>query len=145
MMIITNDELRIINGDSKESALRKMIDFLFKREVLENPAVFFTEVMEREKLSNTHIGSGVVLVHTIAETVKKEGIYLFHLNQPLQDWYFDEKHPIRVIVLYAINSMQSENLIYFRKFSAKCGEDEFLQQLADKCLTVKTIEEMITN
>ncbi|OXS77416.1 PTS sugar transporter subunit IIA [Domibacillus enclensis] len=132
-------------SESKESALNKMSVSLSANDIIEDSAFFYKEIMEREQLGNTHIGSGAALVHSIAQTVKQEGIYLYYLSNPLTHWHFNETHPIKLIVLYAIQSVDSVNLKCFRKFSSLCADDELLQELIDQQYSVEAIKKYLAD
>lgn len=142
-MNLSMHSVEIQKSDSKESVLKKVANSLFDDGMIEDSSLFFTAAMQRESLGNTHIGYGTALVHLINQTVKQEGIFLYYFTSPLNHWHEDEMLPIKLAIVYAIHNEESNNLMYFRKFSSLCADDQFIQQLIDKNLSIETIKKYI--
>ncbi|WP_428909721.1 PTS sugar transporter subunit IIA [Niallia sp. Krafla_26] len=142
-MNVTIHPLEVPMDISKESALNKIVHLLTDQQIIEDGDLFLKEALKREEMGNTHIGHGAALVHLIHDTVKQEGIYLYDLRNPISNWYMDETHPIRFIIVYAISQENSDNLKYFRKFSSLCGDDEFMEQLVHQRMTIEKIKKYL--
>ena len=81
----------------------KMYELGYIDEVMKN------SFMEREKLSSTEIGNMVAIPHALVGDVKKPGIYVAILKEPIK-WVYSEVQLVMMIAIDKDIFLEHENL-----------------------------------
>ncbi len=92
------------NKCSKEKILFEMYKSLYIQDFVKD--TFLNDLNEREKLSSTEIGNGIVLTHGYHSSVVKSQISLSKLNKPII-WNSEE---VNIIVMLAISKEDSVDI-----------------------------------
>ena len=95
-------------ASSKEEALEKMINTLYQNGVLTDKTAFTEDVLNRERVSSTGIGSGIAIPHGKSAHVKETAVAVARLVIPIK-WEEDEDEPVKFIVLLAVNENDKGN------------------------------------
>ncbi len=98
-----------VEVQDKETCLKKMVELLYERGVLNNKQSFLKTVMEREAIMSTGIGRAVALPHGRSELVSTVRSVVFLLNKGI-DFQAVDDEPVRLVVLTA--SPKQESHIY---------------------------------
>ncbi|NIQ02649.1 MAG: PTS transporter subunit EIIA [Nitrospinaceae bacterium] len=85
-------------GKNKESVVHELVDFLFKKNAIQNKEALFTELMEREKLGSTGIGENVAIPHAKSEDIDHI-LTLFGRSVEGLDFESLDKKPVHFVCL----------------------------------------------
>jgi len=85
---------------TKETVIDVLVDLLDKEGCLSDKEKFKKDVWAREKLSPTGVSEGVAVPHARSQAVKKTGISIVSLKQPIDFGAHDNK-PTRLFFMIA--------------------------------------------
>ena len=119
-------------ASSKEEALEKMINTLYQNGVLTDKAAFTEDVLNRERVSSTGIGSGIAIPHGKSAHVKETAVAVARLVIPIK-WEEDEDEPVKFIVLLAVNENDKGNthVRLLSQMARKLASEEVCRRLTD--------------
>ena len=119
-------------ASSKEEALKKMINTLYQNGVLTDKAAFTEDVLNRERVSSTGIGSGIAIPHGKSTHVKETAVAVARLVIPIK-WEEDEDEPVKFIVLLAVNENDKGNthVRLLSQMARKLASEEVCRRLTD--------------
>lgn len=119
-------------ASSKEEALEKMINTLYQNGVLTDKTAFTEDVLNRERVSSTGIGSGIAIPHGKSAHVKETAVAVARLVIPIK-WEEDEDEPVKFIVLLAVNENDKGNthVRLLSKMARKLASEEVCRRLTD--------------
>ena len=117
---------------SKEEVLEKMINTLYRNGVLSDKKAFTEDVMNRERVSSTGIGSGIAIPHGKSAHVKETAAAVARLMTPIQ-WEEDEDESVKFVVLLAVNENDKGNahVRLLSQMARKLASEEVCRRLAD--------------
>ncbi len=89
-------------SESKIDALNQLIDLLYKTDRISDKDSFLREVLDREQIETTDLGSGIAIPHGRCGAVKKPSVAIGKLKTPIS-WSdpTDEQEPVYGIFLMA--------------------------------------------
>lgn len=119
-------------ASSKEEALEKMINTLYQNGVLTDKTAFTEDVLNRERVSSTGIGSGIAIPHGKSAHVKETAVAVARLVIPIK-WEEDEDEPVKFIVLLAVNENDKGNthVRLLSQMARKLASEEVCRRLTD--------------
>lgn len=119
-------------ASSKEEALEKMINTLYQNGVLTDKTAFTEDVLNRERVSSTGIGSGIAIPHGKSTHVKETAVAVARLVIPIK-WEEDEDEPVKFIVLLAVNENDKGNthVRLLSQMARKLASEEVCRRLTD--------------
>ncbi len=119
-------------ASGKEEALKKMINTLYQNGVLTDKAAFTEDVLNRERVSSTGIGSGIAIPHGKSTHVKETAVAVARLVIPIK-WEEDEDEPVKFIVLLAVNENDKGNthVRLLSQMARKLASEEVCRRLTD--------------
>ncbi len=101
---LLNPELIFLDvpGKTREEILKNIVEELSRKsDQIENPELFYQEVLEREKLGSTGIGEGVAIPHARTDAVKELILVFARTREPI-DFAAEDKRPVRLLFLLAV-------------------------------------------
>ena len=87
---------------TKEEAITKLVDILYKDHRIIDKEVLIKEIHERENVETTNMGMGVAIPHGKSSTILKNSIAIGRLSEPIS---WDSKgngNPVSLIFLLAV-------------------------------------------
>ena len=97
-----------LKSDSKEEAIKTIIDKLEQENYLNDEEKFFEDVIERESKYPTYIGYGIGLPHSQSIGVNIPCVAISRLKKSI-DWTF-EKEKVDTVFLIAVPKESKDNL-----------------------------------
>jgi PTS system fructose-specific IIA component len=107
---ITSKDIIFMNlkAESREDAIRLIIDGMGKSGMIEDKDKYFNAVSEREKKGTTAIGYGVAIPHGKSDGVVKPFISFARLEKPLE-WASFDGQPVRSVFMIGVPSANAGN------------------------------------
>jgi fructose-specific phosphotransferase system IIA component len=140
---VLDKELIILNleASTKEEAIDKLAEVLYKNDKLISKEVYIRDVLEREKHCTTGIGSGIAIPHGKSEAVKETSIAVGKLPYAIEWQSLDDK-PVKMVFLLSVKKEDAEetHLRTLSRIATVLIEDETVNKL----LQAETSEEIIT-
>lgn len=96
---IQKDSIFFLDADSRDEALKSMVDQLHSSGKLSNPRTFLHAVMEREKIISTGIGMGVAVPHAKLSDFPDFFIAIGIQKEKGLDWGALDNAPVQIIFL----------------------------------------------
>jgi multiphosphoryl transfer protein len=130
---LLDPNLVIIESDSetKEEAIRELIDSLYVAGRTEDPDGLEEVVWERESMYSTGLGHGFAIPHCRSDAITANSVAILKLKNSLEWGSVDEK-PVHMVLLLAIRESDPSNnhMQVLAKLARKLMNQEFRQQLA---------------
>lgn len=126
MLDLLHDRLIFLDYDglSKEKLLRFMAERLSEEGYVSEG--FLADVMERERIGSTALGSGVAIPHGVSGLVRRPAICLMRLRQSI-NW---SGEPVNLIFMLALNFEDiSSTKLFFKAFYHLTGNTGTIQLL----------------
>ena len=120
-----------LTGKRKQELIRELVDVLDRGGKVSDSSQLCSEVLEREKLASTGIGSGIAIPHALSATVS-ETVMAFGLK--LDGARFDavDKQPVSVFfLLVGPIGAHAEHLRVLSKLARYLHDRTFCQALLD--------------
>ena len=125
---------------TKEEALEKMTELLYKSGSLADRDAFLADVLKRESISTTGIGNGIAIPHGKSASVSETTVAVAKVANKLE-WESVDDQSVEFIVLLAVND-NDKNGVHVKLLSEmarKLASAENCQKLVD----AKTADEII--
>lgn len=121
-----------LDADTKEEAIVKLADVLYKNDKLISREVYISDVLERENHCTTGIGNGIAIPHGKSEGVKDTGIAVGRLSKPI-DWDSLDEKPVSMIFLLSVRSedAKEEHLRILSSIATVLMEDKVITKLLE--------------
>jgi PTS system, fructose subfamily, IIA component len=130
-----------LDVSSKDDALKKMSNILYKNGYINNIDEFVSDIYLREKEGVTGIGNGIAIPHGKSGSVKKIGIAIATLKKDIE-WETLDGNGVKTIFLFCVSNDTNsarDHLILLSKVAAKLADDELLLKIS----TAKSADEVI--
>lgn len=98
-----------LNVLTKEEAIYKLSDMLYRNNKLISEEGYVRDVLEREKHCTTGIGSGVAIPHSKSDDVKETSIAIGRLSSRI-DWQSLDDKPVELVFLIAVKKEDTEEM-----------------------------------
>jgi fructose-specific phosphotransferase system IIA component len=129
---LLDSNLVIVDSDSesKEEAIRELIDSLFVAGRTEEPDRLEDVVWEREAAYSTGLGHGFAIPHCRSDLINANSIAVLKLRQPI-DWNSLDGKPVHIVVLLAVHESDASNshMKVLAKLARKLMNEEFRDRL----------------
>jgi fructose-specific PTS system IIA-like component len=114
------------DSQSKEEAIRELVNALHGAGRTQNPDRLEEVVWERELVSSTGLGHGFAIPHCRSDAVDSNSIAVLKLSDPIHWGSVDDK-PVETVILLAVRSTDAENshIKIFAKLARKLMDPEF--------------------
>ncbi|MBM7094817.1 PTS 2-O-a-mannosyl-D-glycerate transporter subunit IIABC [Bacillus sp. H-16] len=131
---LTSPELLFTNQpfQSKEEAIRFLIDKLDRAGKLHSKDEFYDAVLEREGLSPTGFEGGLAIPHGKSTAVKEAAFAVATIEKPLTDWEsIDPSNQVELVILLAIpeNEGGSTHLNLLAEFVTRLSDETYKARL----------------
>ncbi|RNA66629.1 PTS 2-O-a-mannosyl-D-glycerate transporter subunit IIABC [Alteribacter keqinensis] len=131
---LTSPELLFTNQpfQSKEEAIRFLIDKLDRAGKLHSKDEFYDAVLEREGLSPTGFEGGLAIPHGKSTAVKEAAFAVATIEKPLSDWEsIDPSNQVELVILLAIpeNEGGSTHLNLLAEFVTRLSDETYKARL----------------
>ncbi|WP_436374047.1 PTS 2-O-a-mannosyl-D-glycerate transporter subunit IIABC [Cytobacillus sp. BC1816] len=113
---------------SKQEAIRYLVDQLGDAGKLTNKEDFFQAVLDREKLSPTGFEGGLAIPHGKSASVKEAAFAIATLKAPLTDWEsIDPNNKVQLVILLAIPESEagSTHLSLLSEFVTRLSKESY--------------------
>ena len=124
--------LVIVGSDSqtKEEAIRELIDSLFVAGRTENPDRLEEVVWAREAAYSTGLGHGFAIPHCRSDLITANSIAVLKLQHPIE-WNSLDGKPVQIVVLLAVHESDTNNshMKVLAKLARKLMNEEFRDHL----------------
>jgi fructose PTS system EIIBC or EIIC component len=115
--------------DSKNDALKYMIDLLEKRGVLDDAEKVQEEIFKRETIMSTGVGKGFAFPHAKTGAVQKPAGALITLGEPIEYQSLDSQPVSIIFMLLGQENAVGAHLRLLSRVSRLMNSDEFRQRL----------------
>lgn len=129
---------------SKADILQELCQQFFQQGYIDDPTVFYQDVMKREAISPTGIDHGIAIPHGKSSSVRQAGFAFLSLKKPLTSWEsVVETNQVQYIFLLAIpqNDEQQIQMKMLSHLMGKLSQQSYLDRLTH----AKTPQEFIQN
>jgi multiphosphoryl transfer protein len=130
---LLDPNLVIIDSDSetKEEAIRELIDSLYVAGRTEDPDGLEEVVWARESTYSTGLGHGFAIPHCRSDAITANSVAVLKLKNSL-DWGSIDEKPVQMVLLLAIRESDPNNshMQVLAKLARKLMNEDFRQQLA---------------
>ena len=135
--------LVIIGSDSqtKEEAIRELIDSLFVAGRTENPDRLEEVVWAREAAYSTGLGHGFAIPHCRSDLITANSIAVLKLQHPIE-WNSLDGKPVRMVVLLAVHESDANNS--HMKVLAKLARKLMNEEFRDRLMRLKDSESILS-
>lgn len=99
-----------LKGTTKDEIIREMADLFDRSGVLTSKEEFIKDVYLREKEGPTGIGDGVAIPHGKSDAVITTSMAVGRAKHDIEWMSMDDK-PVRVFVMFAVNSADKSQLV----------------------------------
>jgi len=127
-------ELVLLDGeiDSKEEAIRDIVDALYVQGRTDEPDRLEEAIWTRESIYSTGLGHGFAIPHCKTEVVNASSIGILKLPRPI-DWGALDGEPVEFVILLAAREPDSNgaHLRVFSKLARSLMNEEFREQLLE--------------
>ncbi len=120
-----------LDANSKDDALRKMSNILYKNGYINNVDQFLKDIYEREQQGVTGIGNGVAIPHGKSKSVITIGIAIATLKNEIE-WETLDGSKVKTIFLFCVSDntdSDRDHLVLLSKIAAKLANDELLHRV----------------
>ena len=119
-----------IKAKTKEDVILEMVKKLHTQGNITDVESFYQDVLEREKLSPTYVGSGIGLPHGRTSNVIFPAVCIGRLNSEVL-WGDDEDEKVTMVLLIAVPGDDEDNthLKILSKLARKLMHDDFVEHL----------------
>lgn len=129
---VINQDLIVVgmNEESKEGALKVLINRLYEQGYLSDKAEFLKDVLERESEGLTGLGKGIAIPHGKSDGVVKTTIAIGRNNRGIE-WESLDDEPVDLIILFAVKKTDetTTHIKMLQKVAILLADDEFLEAL----------------
>ena len=117
-------------SESKEEAIRELIDSLFIAGRTENPDRLEEVVWAREAAYSTGLGHGFAIPHCRSDLITSNSIAVLKLKRPIE-WSSLDGKPVRMVLLLAVHHSDANNshMKVLAKLARKLMNEEFRDHL----------------
>jgi multiphosphoryl transfer protein len=118
------------DSESKEEAIRELIDSLFVAGRTENPDQLEEVVWARETAYSTGLGHGFAIPHCRSDLISANSIAVLKLQRAIE-WNSLDGKPVRMVVLLAVHESDANNshMKVLAKLARKLMDEEFRNHL----------------
>ncbi|HWY70155.1 MAG TPA: phosphoenolpyruvate--protein phosphotransferase [Terriglobales bacterium] len=118
------------DSESKEEAIRELIDSLFIAGRTENPDRLEEVVWAREAAYSTGLGHGFAIPHCRSDLITANSIAVLKLQRPIE-WNSLDGKPVQMVVLLAVHESDANNshMKMLAKLARKLMNEEFRDHL----------------
>lgn len=120
-----------LKAETKLQVINALSENLIQNNYILNADKFIEDVLKRENLHSTFVGSYLAIPHGSSETVNRPTIVVAR-TEKLFNWDADST-PVRLIVLFAITEQELylEELEILKQVAGALGEDQLVNQMLD--------------
>ncbi len=129
-----------LSAKTKEEALDRLCDMLFESGAVNDKEAFLADVLKRESISTTGIGSGIAIPHGKSDSVIQTTAAIGRLESPVE-WASVDDKPVEFIVLLAVSEEDKTggHIKLLSEMARKLAKEENCKRL----LSAKSKEEII--
>lgn len=118
-----------IDARSRAEALHMMAERLMSSGAIADADALLDAIEEREKLGASGIGMGIAIPHGISDAVRFPCIEIATAQHPIE-WGSADGQPVDLIVMFAVNSLESSNETEsISKVISQLADDEVVESL----------------
>ena len=129
-----------LEAKTKDEALKKLTEKLFECGALSDKDGFYSDVLAREKISTTGIGSGIAIPHGKSSGVKETTVAIGRLENDVE-WESVDDMPVRLVVLLAVNDADKTGVHV--KLLSEIARKLASEQTCKRLLAAESAEEII--
>lgn len=140
--VLDKDVVQVnLEARDKEDALRKMSAILKRENYIEDIEDFVQDIYVREAEGVTGIGNGVAIPHGKSNSVKRIGIAIAKLLNPIE-WETLDGNPVDLIFLFCVsndNNFAENHMRVLSRVAGRIADDDLLQSIKES----KTSQEIV--
>lgn len=127
-------QIFFLENTEKQLVVKEMLLKLEKLELIENPDRYYAQVIHRESLENTGIGSGLAIPHARTDSVS-ELISILGISTKGIDYQSIDRAPVRYILLSIFPTSMSTKYLYLVGMIARIFSNTDKRDLLDEAST----------
>ncbi|MCL2025386.1 MAG: PTS sugar transporter subunit IIA [Leptospirales bacterium] len=132
------DQVIKVTAENKQMVIHEMVDKLQDLGIIDNKSRYYAQIVHREALENTAIGSGLAIPHARTESVDSF-ISIFGIHEHGIDYNSPDGKPVNYILLSIFPTQMSTTYLYFVGMLARIFSNPEKKRLIDEARTpVKT-------
>lgn len=130
-VLSTKNILLDLKAETKLEVINALSENLVQNNNILNAGKFIADVLKRENLHSTFVGSHLAIPHGSSDTVEQPNIVVARTNKVF-NWDTDVT-PVRLIILFAITEQEQylEELEILKKVAGALGEDQLVMQMLE--------------
>lgn len=118
-----------LNAATRDEILHQMVNRIHQAKKLENEAIFYQAIINREKIVSTGIGMGIALPHAKLPSLNQFFIAIGVLQKPIE-WYSLDGAPVRLVFMIGgPDDKQTEYLQILSSLTQAIKDEERRQKL----------------
>ncbi|MEW8996666.1 MAG: PTS sugar transporter subunit IIA [Thermoanaerobacter sp.] len=128
---VLNENLIELNlvAKTKEEVIEKITDMLYKEGIINSKEDYINEVLKREKLGTTGVGMSIAIPHGKSSSVKRTGVAIAKLHEPVE-WNSLDNNPVKMVFLLAVPEDKNDlHLQLLSQLASMLMEDKFRENL----------------
>ena len=133
-MLIENffpkEHVIILKNTEKQLVIKEMVDQIEAMGLITSASRYYAQIVHRESLENTGIGSGIAIPHTRTDSVK-DLISIFAISPDGVDYESYDKTPVRFLLLSIFPSIMSTKYLYLVGMMARIFSDTATRKIID--------------
>lgn len=99
-----------LQGTTKDEIIREMSEMLYQEKILTSKEAFIRDVYERESEGPTGVGDGIAIPHGKSDAVIVTSVAVGRAVNEIE-WESLDEQPVRVFVMFAVNSADKSELV----------------------------------
>ena len=118
-----------VKADNKKDLFKQIVDCMAEKKLIDKPAAFLDELIQRESKASTFIGRGIALPHTRTLCVNHPIIAFARLNSPIS---FSQNPNDTVQLVFLMGTPKSDPNTYLKILADLCTQlrnNEFRDEL----------------
>ena len=131
---LKKDQVIKVKAENKQMVIHEMVDKLQDLGIIDNKSRYYAQVVHRESLENTAVGSGLAIPHARTESVDKL-ISIFGIHEHGIDYNSPDGKPVSYILLSIFPTQMSTTYLYFVGMLARFFSNPDKKRLIDEART----------
>ncbi len=139
---IGKDQVIEVSENEKQAVIREMIEKLNSLSVIENKERYYAQIIHRESLENTYLGSGFAIPHARTDSVGKF-ISILGIHRKGIDYHTEESSPVHYILLTLFPTHMSTSYLYLIGMMARIFSCESRKKLLDSANSPQAVHDIL--
>lgn len=139
---LKKDQVITVEADTKQTVIKEMVGRLQELGMIDNKDRYYAQLVHRESLENTGLGSGLAIPHARTESVS-EFISIFGVHRQGIDYQSADEKPVNYIFLSIFPSKMSTTYLYFVGLLARLFSNAEKKKMLDEAESPELVYDIL--